>query len=337
MSAIESDPKDSELAVSPRRLAARAEFMRFVCRYPALGLRLAGALGIIGENGLAQKIAYATSQTGNVVRVRVPAYIRPFSSFLMRTRDSCAGRDQIAESLWGRGWSAFERPLPDVFAALVRNTTCAVIDVGANSGFYTLLGATVAPRARVLAFEPLKPIADLLESNLRLNGLLSNVVVRRVAVGAGEGTATLHVPPQSFGLVETSASLNPHFKETIADSHDVDIVTLDFAVKDLDLPVDVVKVDVESLEYEVLKGAERLLAEQRPHVFCEILHRDAVDKLEKFRSATGYLAVTLRPEVLVVQEAVLIDPEAPNQVLVHASRLREFSSRVAAVGLTVLS
>ncbi len=67
------------------------------------------------------------------------------------------------------------------------------IDVGANIGWYTvLLGKTVSPHGRVIAFEPDPTNLHFLRENVRLNGLEDIVTIVEAAVGARSGEATLH-------------------------------------------------------------------------------------------------------------------------------------------------
>lgn len=92
------------------------------------------------------------------------------------------GRDQIANAFGNEGWWGFERPLPDVFGRLAKDTSGLVVDVGANTGFYAVLAAVVAPQARVVAFEPYPPAASILHENARLN-LVKTIDLRPVALG----------------------------------------------------------------------------------------------------------------------------------------------------------
>src|SRR6266540_171834 len=60
-------------------------------------------------------------------------------------------------------------------------------DLGANVGFFALLGARfVGPAGRVYAFEPVPESAEAARTNAELNGLL-NVTVVQKAVGAAAG------------------------------------------------------------------------------------------------------------------------------------------------------
>ena len=67
-------------------------------------------------------------------------------------------------------------------------------DVGANVGFFTLIGARrVGESGRVVAFEPAPTTRAALERNVRLNGF-ANVDIVEAAVSDAAGSATFVMP-----------------------------------------------------------------------------------------------------------------------------------------------
>ncbi len=246
------------------------------------------------------------------------------------------GTDQIAEAFRDDGWQAFEAPLPDVFVALARRRAGLVLDVGANSGFYALLAASVAPGSQVHAFEPFPPVIDALWSNIRLNHAERVVTVVAKAVGDEPGVAQLFVPDAGHGRLETSASLNSGFSATHAGAGKVEIICLDDHVEACGSPpVALLKIDVESMEHKVLAGAERLLARDRPPVVVEVLPVGEPASLEELRQRHGYLDVRLRPGQAVIGGEVAFDPDAWNHLWVPASELDEYVTLLEGCGLSI--
>lgn len=267
------------------------------------------------------------------VQVRMPPVGgRPAQAFRMYTR---GGADQIARDLLRHGWHGFERPVPDVFARCVSSTDGVVVDVGANTGFYSLVATQASPAAGVHAFEPYPAATGCLRENLRLNGRADDrVVLVEEAVSDEVGEAALYVPDPSHGLVETSCSLNSGFKERVVDELRVPVVTLDAYFDALGRPgVGVVKIDVESLEHRVLEGSRRLLAEERPLVFLEVLPSGDPEALEGIRRAHDYVVVRLRPESYVVATGVAYDEHGWNQALVPSEGVGRFLDLLADVPL----
>jgi len=158
-------------------------------------------------------------------------------------------------------------------------------DIGANIGFFALLGAHLVGLAdgHVYAFEPTPDNAAEIRSNVELNGL-PNVTVIDKAAGAAAGTGQLQVvDDQSWSkLVETGE--HPLTERVM----DIEIV----AVDELDLrPPTVVKIDVEGFELPVLEGMRRTIAEHAPVIICEL--HDTHREFAAFMRDVGYRVVNL--------------------------------------------
>jgi len=122
-------------------------------------------------------------------------------------------------------------------------------DVGANVGFFTVLGARlVGPRGRVFAFEPVPDSAGVARDQIALNGLSWCEVVP-LAVSAHSGQRTLSYVPGK-GAIAHLGSKRVGSELEIS----VETMTLDSFVADHTFPA-LVKVDVEGAELEVLQGA----------------------------------------------------------------------------------
>jgi FkbM family methyltransferase len=152
-----------------------------------------------------------------------------------------------------------------------------VIEVGANIGAHTVgLARLVGSQGRVLAFEPQRLPFQTLCANVALNSL-DNVDCFWAALSSQDGF--IHVP-----------DLNPRKKYnfggvSLVGSHSgarVTCLTLD---QYLTLPkVDLIKIDVEGMEAEVLRGGERLLKQFKPVLYVEN------DRLEKSEALTRLIA-----------------------------------------------
>ena len=144
-----------------------------------------------------------------------------------------------------------------------------------------------------------------------------------MAIGDQSGRATLHLPPpQLDGTVETSASLEPDFKEVVASSFEVRTSTLDDAWRGRGEPaVTMVKVDVEGSEARVLRGAEAVISTCRPVLSIEVLRAEDTGPLEAARARHRYVDITLAPGRAVICPSVAVDPAAPNHLLVPEERL----------------
>ncbi|MFO0840234.1 MAG: FkbM family methyltransferase [Phycisphaerae bacterium] len=154
---------------------------------------------------------------------------------------------------------------------VIANLACrpgdSIVEVGANIGTESVLYARiVGSRGRLTCFEPLPANAELLESNLRRNRL-SQAVVLRNAVSDRAGTLRF-APPAG----DDNSGMGRLVDGVQADTASIEVqcVTLDAlrAVGDLAAPRLLV-IDVQGAELAVLRGAERMLREDRPIVVVE--------------------------------------------------------------------
>lgn len=134
-----------------------------------------------------------------------------------------------------------------------------VIDVGASHGQFALFAATEFPSARVISFEPLEePIADL----RRMMG--ERVESHKTAVGAENGTVEINVSGHDdsssvLGIGERQQEVFPG--TGVVETRRTPITTLDDAIERPVSRPAMLKIDVQGLELQVLKGAKQTLAE----------------------------------------------------------------------------
>lgn len=131
-----------------------------------------------------------------------------------------------------------------------------IFDIGANVGYYTILFSQLAPEGRVFAFEP-TATAGMLRSNLRHNGV-GNAEVHEVALAATTGEREDRI----FRLWGTEGEVKTYPFYALDD----------FVSRHGIERVDCLKIDVDSFDFEVLRGAERTLAERNPFVVVELNH-----------------------------------------------------------------
>jgi FkbM family methyltransferase len=173
-----------------------------------------------------------------------------------------------------------------ILPQIVRPDRIAV-DVGANMGVYTRALSRLA--VHVHAFEPQPGCAAPLAAWARGK----NVTVHKAGVGARSDTLTLNIPVQTGRTLHTRASFVPTDDRTT--QVQVPIVVLD----ELNLePVGFIKVDVEGFEHEVLAGALKTIARDRPSLLVELDRgrhtQGSFQAFERLLGPFGYQAHVLR-------------------------------------------
>ena len=177
------------------------------------------------------------------------------------------------------------------------------LDCGANIGTVTVSLATECYGwGQVLAFEAQERIFYALAGNLALNNCL-NARAMFAAVGATDGT--LEVPridytrPASFGSLEIRRRANTEDIGQPIDYERAETVRL-MRIDSLGLPrLDLLKVDVEGMEFDVLAGADATIRELHPVMLIEHIKVDGNQLLEVLRG-WGYEVMPAGVNVLAV-------------------------------------
>jgi FkbM family methyltransferase len=187
----------------------------------------------------------------------------------------------VPKVLQRSGFAGYEQSsLPHFLAALAEAPAGAFLDVGANVGPYSLLARACSDR-QVVGFEPTPDLAEVARVTAARNGL--DYDVEEIALGDTDGRATLHLSETS----DSSNSLNPDFRPS-STSIDVSLERLDAWAARTGTAPGVLKVDTETTEPAVLRGARDTVAAHKPWVFCEVLHGRGEEDLTEVVKPWGY-------------------------------------------------
>jgi FkbM family methyltransferase len=171
----------------------------------------------------------------------------------------------------------------------------AFFDVGAHIGLYSaMISAVYAGHGvRTFAFEPTPDTARICRAVRKYNRL--DYAVVETAVSGEPGEAVLYLSDKT----ESSNSLNPGFREHTQEVV-VPVTTLDAFAIQTGVDPYLVKIDVETQEPQVIRGALDLIERARPWIICEILPEvdpDSLTELLARLTDLGYAFVQLTPEL----------------------------------------
>ena len=204
-------------------------------------------------------------------------------------------QDDYVQRVILRNRTFYEARLLALVQALgIVNEKSTVCDVGANIGNHTVYFACIMKAARVLSFEPQAHCYETLRRNIELNGLEKRTVIHNCLVGAENGSGQMErFNSRNLGGTAFSASK----------SGDVKLVTLDTSVPAKDLAkLDLIKIDVEGMQIEVLKGAKNILTKRKPAIWVELLQRDdAYEETAAYLAEFGYKPNKIGPNDFVFQ------------------------------------
>lgn len=215
---------------------------------------------------------------------------------------STAG-DLLGRSFFWGGIKAWEYETTSIFLDLCKSANL-VLDIGANTGTFTLLACLANPRARVLSFEPVPRNFSRLLRNIQLNGFDSRCEAFNIAISDWTGTADFHVPSLD---VPASSSLDPNgFRGISGELIRVTVNSID-AIVPPGVKVDVAKIDVEKFEDHVLNGMRRTIGESRPDIVIECLPDGPYEAIERILSEFGYRFYHLRSKGPVAVSRIVPD------------------------------
>jgi FkbM family methyltransferase len=144
-----------------------------------------------------------------------------------------------------------------------------VVDAGAHIGLFAMhMAAAVGPSGSVHCFEPFEANAACLELAIAENRFERRVILERAAVGAMHGTGQLIFAPATLNsggaFIGAPGASVPAGHETLP----VRLIALD--EYPLPRPISFIKMDVEGAEPQAVRGAARLLQEDRPVILSEV-------------------------------------------------------------------
>jgi len=148
------------------------------------------------------------------------------------------------------------------------------IDIGANSGIYSLIVKDKFHKIRIKSFEPVKKTMTKFKDNLKLNKKLKNIKLYEFGL-SNKNTKLLmkakirddYIQSSGYGVVKEENNLkNLHIENNIFKIGDSVI-----KLKNRDISI---KIDAEGHEHEVLQGLNKLLNYNRIFLQIEIFDKN---------------------------------------------------------------
>jgi FkbM family methyltransferase len=168
------------------------------------------------------------------------------------------------------------------------------VDVGANCGIYSLLGAIVNPRLRVFAIEPAPQTYAALQRNIDVNRMGYRIVAVNCALGDHNAMVPFHCAADA-----TMSSLSiDGYRGQPGTIIQVPCRTLDSLVDEHCLKPDLLKIDVEGFEHAVLLGARKALEAFRPRIVLEANPGDDNERVAGILRDYGYTFYHITPRGL---------------------------------------
>jgi len=191
--------------------------------------------------------------------------------------------DHIFKQLFWKGIMGYEYESIIIYYEIAKKCQ-TIIDIGANIGYFSLIGGIASDKGKVIGFEPLPKAYDVFKNNIKLNKL-SNVIPEFFAITNYNGNTKLYAPK---GDIPMSSSIVKGFREEVL-NYNVPAITLDTYCKNKNFKrIDMIKIDIEGGEYFALEGMKDILSSHEPIIICEILGGSNTHKIQKLLKDNNY-------------------------------------------------
>ena len=158
------------------------------------------------------------------------------------------------------------------------NDNDVVIEVGSNIGSLSIPIAKIIPKGRLYAIEPQKVIFDMLVDSFKINNI-SNVSFYNLAIG--DKKCDVYLPDLDYDVFNNFGGISLTIQGI-----ETKQTTLDNLIEIVSLKL--IKIDVEGMETEVLKGASNLIIKHRPFIYCENDRKENTSKIFDFLISMNY-------------------------------------------------
>ncbi|UZT06959.1 FkbM family methyltransferase [Clostridium sp. LQ25] len=149
-----------------------------------------------------------------------------------------------------------------------------IVDIGANIGNHTVFFANICKAKKVYSFEPQENVFKILKKNVEINKFNKNVKLFNMGIGEKKEYANLEiVNNDNLGMTKLKKGSNGT----------IEINRLDDVILNIENDkIDMIKIDVEGMGLEALKGAERIIKRDKPMIYIEAETDDEFNELNRY-------------------------------------------------------
>jgi FkbM family methyltransferase len=250
---------------------------------------------VVGANVFFKKIIK------KILSVAIKKYRLPWLEGFISIYDQIA--DQSIELFWREDsfmesefyryglYGGWEKQSLKVWAYLAKRSK-NILDIGANTGIYSIIAKNNNSDASVFAVEPISINFEILKKNIQKNNFLINA--EDVALADYDGTAKMYMLKDRLNYMtsidDNRYALHPEVGgkcdiiETIVSVKKYSYLQHKYTIKNIDL----IKIDVEGHELAVLRSLYSELEVNRPTMIIEIISDESANEINELLSPLQY-------------------------------------------------
>lgn len=273
--------------------------------------------------------------------VSINRVVAGHASFLMESIiDPWGEDDQVVDAIIA---NRFDETISlNIWSNLVLSSSpdSLFLDVGAYTGIYSLVAASLHSNIKCVAFEPSTITFGRLAKNILLNSFDTRIVPVNLAAASkssdirfphkygiyslcsGESSTTTEFDHTQPALtVPLDELLQPTTAQPYLNSKSIAFRPFNRVVG--------IKIDVEGCELDVLAGARELIVQHQPAIIAEYLSDDALTHLKNFAASTNYQLCPISEErnalLMPINPSETVAKAVANPMTMHGSRAITFT------------
>lgn len=231
-----------------------------------------------------------------VKKIYVPSfykYLTVNGVFKLKLSDDNSFKLQVNHNLyiekelfWKGVTSEFEPKTLQLWQSLSAESDL-IMDLGANTGVFSLIAAATNNIAIIYSFEPVPYNYKILQKNIDLNDF-SNINLVTKAVSETIDKHKMLIEENSVNYINSlendKLGNNQNTMQIEIESIDIDTFCNNNSIEAIDL----IKIDVEGHELKVLNGMKRIINDCKPTFIIEVLHESMANDLNIFFNDLNY-------------------------------------------------
>jgi FkbM family methyltransferase len=241
------------------------------------------------------------------------------STFKLILREDCYIEKEIHQfGLYGY----FEKESLKLWAYLCGKSK-VIIDIGANTGLYSMVAKVNNSLSTVLSIEPIYTNFDVLTANIKLNKF--KILTEKVALSNTVGEAKMYMFKDKLNYMTSINSNRYEGNPEIIQGKEIVEVNVPIQIfsnlyeKHYLKSLDLIKIDVEGHEVEVIESMMEYILRFEPNILIEILTDEIANSISKLVESINYHFISIDEKTMPIEVDKLNNNDHHNFLLCNSS------------------